>query len=69
MTQVEKTLGFDRRAAPAAPALPTLKTVALLVALIIYAAGFVILYPLAASSVATSAAEGDGPALIQFVGP
>ena len=65
MTQVGKQFGFDRHSAPAAPALPTLKTAALLVALIVYAAGFVILYPRAASSVA----EGGGPALLQFVGP
>jgi hypothetical protein len=69
MTHVEEQLGFDRRSAPAAPSLQAIKTAVLLVALILYAAGFVVLYPLAASSVAASAAAGDGPELTQFVGP
>jgi hypothetical protein len=37
--------------------------------LLAYAAGFVILYPMVASSVAESVAQGNNPALLQFVGP
>jgi hypothetical protein len=37
--------------------------------LLAYAAGFVILYPLVASSVAESVSAGNDPALLQFVGP
>ena len=69
MTQVEKEFGFDSHSAPAAPPVQAIKAAVLLVALLIYAAGFVILYPLAANSVAASEAAGDGPALTQFVGP
>jgi hypothetical protein len=46
-----------------------LKTLLLLVALLAYAAGFVILYPIVASSVTKSVSEGNDPALLQFVGP
>lgn len=67
MTRFEKPANFDI-AHPHAAA-PSVKTLVLLAALLAYAAGFVILYPVAASSVAKSAAEGDNPALTQFVGP
>ena len=46
-----------------------IKTVVLLAVLLAYAAGFVILYPMVASSVAESVAQGNNPALLQFVGP
>jgi len=49
--------------------LPTIKTLVLLPALLAYAAGFAILYPIVAGSVAKSVAEGNDPALLQFVGP
>jgi hypothetical protein len=48
---------------------PTLKTTALTIALVLYVLGFVALYPLAQASVAKSAAEGNDPALLNFVGP
>jgi hypothetical protein len=51
------------------PTIKTIKTLALLAALLAYAAGFVILYPVVASSVAESVAQGNDPALMQFVGP
>jgi hypothetical protein len=56
-------------ARPSAPSLPGLRTAALLVALVAYAIGFAILYPLAQASVSKSAAEGNDPALIDFVAP
>ena len=68
----ERPLGFRDGflpARPGAPALPTLKTAALLAALLAYAIGFAILYPLAQASVSKSAAEGNDPALMDFVGP
>jgi hypothetical protein len=52
-----------------APSRRTLKTVLLLAALLAYAAGFVILSPIVARSVAESVSEGNDPALLQFVGP
>ena len=54
---------------PVVPALPTIKTVALLAGLAAYAIGFAVLYPLAKASVAKSVAEGNDPALMDFVGP
>ena len=48
---------------------PTIKTLALVAALLVYAAGFVLLYPIVTSSVAKSVSEGNDPALLQFVGP
>jgi hypothetical protein len=66
MTQIENQFSFARRSAPAAPAI---KTLLLITALLAYAAGFVVLYPLAASSVAASEAESGAAALMQFVGP
>jgi hypothetical protein len=56
-------------ARPGAPALPTLRTAALLAALLVYAIGFAVLYPLVQASVSKSAAEGNDPALMDFVAP
>ena len=69
MTHFEKSLDAGDAYAPAAPPAQAIKTAVLVVALLVYAAGFAILYPLAASSVAKSVAEGADPAQIQFVGP
>jgi hypothetical protein len=71
MTRFERPADFDN-AHPypqATPGAPTIRTLALLAALLAYAAGFVILYPSVASSVAESVAQGNDPAMIQFVGP
>jgi hypothetical protein len=56
-------------ARPGAPALPTLRTAALLAALLVYAIGFAVLYPLVQASASKSAAEGNDPALMDFVAP
>lgn len=69
MTQFEKPVDFHSHYMHAAPGAATIKTLALLAALLTYAAGFVILYPVVASSVAESVSEGNDPALMQFVGP
>ncbi|MGA8446335.1 MAG: hypothetical protein WB766_14270 [Roseiarcus sp.] len=72
MTHYERQIGFRDGflpARPARPALPTLKTAALLAALLGYAIGFAILYPLAQASVSKSVAEGNGPAAMDFVAP
>ena len=69
MTRFEKPAEFGSADPHAAPGPPTIKTLALLAALLAYAAGFVILYPTVASSVAKSVSEGNDPALIQFVAP
>ena len=69
MTRFEKPAQFGSAYASATPRTPTIKTLALLAALLAYAAGFVILYPIVASSVAESVSEGNDPALMQFVGP
>jgi hypothetical protein len=72
MTRFEKPADFASayaHATPGAPTIKTIKTLALLAALLAYAAGFVILYPVVASSVAESVAQGNDPALMQFVGP
>ena len=68
----EKLLGFRDGflpARPGAPALPTLRTAALLAALLAYAIGFAVLYPLVQASASKSAAEGNDPALMDFVAP
>ena len=69
MTRFEKPAEFGGVYPHAATGLPTIKTLALLAALLAYAAGFVILYPIVASSVAKSVSEDNDPALIQFVAP
>ena len=48
---------------------PTIRTTVLLAALLFYVLGFVALYPLVQASVAKSVAEGNDPALLDFVGP
>jgi hypothetical protein len=69
MSRFEKPADFVTAYPHAAPGAPTIKTLALLVALLAYAAGFVLLYPIVANSVAESVTEGNDPALMQFVGP
>jgi hypothetical protein len=69
VTRFEKPADFGSAYAHATPGAPTVRTLALLAALLAYAAGFVILYPVVASSVAESVARGNDPALMQFVGP
>jgi hypothetical protein len=69
VTRFENPTQFDSTYPHVAPSRGTLKTLLLLVALLAYAAGFVILYPIVASSVAESISEGNDPALLQFVGP
>ena len=69
MTRFEKPAQFGSGYAPATPRATTIKTLALLAALLAYAAGFVFLYPIVASSVAESVSAGNEPALLQFVGP
>jgi hypothetical protein len=48
---------------------PRVKSAILLAVLLAYAIGFAILYPLVQASASKSAAEGNDPALIDFVGP
>ena len=69
MSRFEKPADFVTAYPHAAPSAPTIKTLALLAALLAYAAGFVVLYPIVASNVAESVSEGNDPALLQFVGP
>jgi hypothetical protein len=69
VTRFEKPAQFGGAYAPATPRASTIKTLALLAALLAYAAGFVILYPVVASNVAESVSQGNDPALLQFVGP
>jgi hypothetical protein len=69
VSRFEKPADFITAYPHAAPGAPTIKTLALLAALLAYGAGFVILYPLVASSVAESVSAGNDPALLQFVGP
>jgi hypothetical protein len=56
-------------AAPGAGIASALRTATLLLALLAYAAGFAILYPIAEASVAKSAAEGNDPTPTMFVAP
>ena len=69
MSRFENPAQFDNAYPHVAPSRSALKTLLLLAALLAYAAGFVILYPIVASSVTKSVSEGDDPALVQFVGP
>lgn len=69
MSRFQKPADFVNAYPHAAPGAPTIKTFALLAALLAYAAGFVILYPVVANSVVKSVSEGNDPALLQFVGP
>jgi hypothetical protein len=67
VTRFENPTQFDNTYPHVARSM--LKTLLLLVALLAYAAGFVILYPIVAGSVADSVSEGNDPGLLQFVGP
>ena len=72
MTHSERQIGLRDGFLPerqTTPDLPTLKTTVLLAALLVYALGFVVLYPIAQASVSKSVAEGNGPALMDFVAP
>ena len=69
MTRIEKPAELGSAYAHVAPGAPTIKTLVLLVALLAYAVGFVVLYPIVASSVAKSVSEGNDTALLQFVAP
>ncbi len=72
MSDSAKLLDFHDRHVPDRPAMatwPTVRSAILLAALLAYAIGFAILYPLAQASASKSAAEGNDPALIDFVGP
>jgi hypothetical protein len=69
VTRFEKPAQFIGAYAPATPRASTIKTLVLLAVLLAYAAVFVILYPIVASSVTKSVSEGNDPALLQFVGP
>lgn len=69
MSRFENPAEFHTAYPHVAPSRTTPKTLLLLAALLTYAAGLAILYPIVASSVAKSVAEGNDPALLQFVGP
>jgi hypothetical protein len=69
VSRFENPVQFDNTYPHVAPSRSTLKTLLLLAALLAYAAGFVILYPIVASSVTKSVSEGNDPALVQFLGP
>ena len=69
VSRFENPVQFDTTYPNVAPSWTTLKMFLLLAALLAYAVGFVLLYPVAASSVAKSVSEGNDPALMQFVGP
>ena len=71
MTHSGKPLDFRDYlpARPAAQTAPSVRTMLLAGALVVYALGFVALYPLAQASVAKSAAEGNDPALVGLAGP
>jgi hypothetical protein len=72
MTNFEKPLDLRDDYLSAAPGLrvaPTVRTAALLTALLAYAAGVAILYPVAKASLSRSAAEGNDPTPTMFVAP
>ena len=69
MSRFENPAQFDTAYPNVAPSRSALKRFLLLAALLAYAAGFLVLYPVVASSVARSVSEGNDPALLQFVGP
>lgn len=72
MTNFEQPLSARDGFSSAPTSLPTprsIKTAALLAVLIAYAIGFALLYPVAQASVAKSAAEGNDPTALEFVGP
>jgi hypothetical protein len=69
VSRLENPAQFDHAHPNVAPRRGALKTFLLLAALLAYAAGFMILYPIVSSRVAESVSEGNDPALLQFVGP
>ena len=69
MSRFEYPAQFDNAYPHVGPNRSTLKTLLMLAVLLAYAAGFVILYPIVASSVTKSASEGNDPGLAQLVGP
>jgi hypothetical protein len=69
VSRFENPAQFDTAYPNVAPNRSALKTFLLITALLAYAAGFVILYPIVASRVAESVSEGNDPALLQFVSP
>jgi hypothetical protein len=69
VTRFENPAQFAEPYPHVEPSRTPLKTFLLLAALLAYAAGAVILYPIAAGSVAKSISEGNDPGLLQFVGP
>ena len=69
MSRFENPVQFDNAYPNVAPSRSALKTLLLAAVLLAYAAGFVILYPIVASSVTKSVSEGNDPGLMQFVGP
>jgi hypothetical protein len=69
VSRFENPAQFDTTYPNVGPIRSPLKTFLLSAALVAYAAGFVLLYPVVASSVARSVSEGNDPALLQFIGP
>jgi len=69
VSRFERPADFYNAYPHAAPRATTVKSLVLVVALLAYGAGFVLLYPIVASSVAKSVAQGNDPALMQFVAP
>jgi hypothetical protein len=69
VSRFENPAQFDTAYPNVAPSRTTLKTFLLAAALLAYAAGFVILYPIVENSVMKSVSQGNDPALLQFVGP
>jgi hypothetical protein len=69
VSRFENPAQFDAAYPHVAPSRTTPRTFLLLAALLAYAAGAVILYPIAATSVAKSISEGNDPGLLEFVGP
>ena len=69
VTRSEKELDFRKWGKPARSPLPTVKTAVVVALVLVYAVGFAILFPIAQKSVAESAAQGNDPALLQFVSP
>jgi hypothetical protein len=69
VSRFENPAQFDTAYPNVAPSRTAFKTFVLAAALLAYAAGFVILYPIVENSVMKSVSQGDDPALLQFVGP
>jgi hypothetical protein len=71
MTKIERPLDFDGGYLPNVRVPPigtAVRTAGLLAALLAYAVRFVLLYPIAQTSVMKSASDGNDPALI-VLGP